>query len=245
MGKHEKREDYTRPYETYDTSDLCAYARDILLVHGDRSGREGTVTTNWDSELANIYLTCSSPDQENPTFQMNVRDNRYIGNDRIYILNSQLPDIAIYDEDHERVANDTPLELSVQIMQYLRSNLFVADAQRPEAHIPEPRLSKLGEGMFQQFAAAIAIESAVDKKEIDMWSVAMAHNTPFGEALYQRAHKATLQQGIEVDNQLLPYTRSPYRIQEELGRRVYEINQRAEKRSLPPANVRPIQPDEA
>lgn len=46
MGKHEKWDDYTRPYEKYDTSDLCAYARDILLVHGDTSGRQGAITTS-------------------------------------------------------------------------------------------------------------------------------------------------------------------------------------------------------
>lgn len=90
---------------------------------------------------------------------MDVRDNRYIGNIRIYMLNSQFSNIAIYDEDHQKIANDTPLELTVQLMQYLRSNLFVADMQKPE-HIPEPRLNRLGESAFQRTAAMMAIESA-------------------------------------------------------------------------------------
>lgn len=234
MSEHE-RHDFVRSEEKYDTRTLCAYVRDILLTQGEESGQEGRIAVSWDSDLASVHLMSETLEAERSVFQMEVHDHNTIDHRRIYMLNQQAASITIYNDLHQRMPSDTPQEIIVQLMQYLRTC--------PD--VREPLISDQGEELFQRIAASIAIQQAIESNTIDMKILSTACDTDFGPYLCKSAAEAVATEGVETEEgKLLPFTHSTHYIKYELSWLVRNMYQYRDDRSLPPGHTSSLPPDD-
>lgn len=209
MSKHERR-DFVRPKEDYDTSTLCEYARDILLVRGDPAEEYGRMTTSWEDTFRTVHVTGDAIETDDSTYEIKIIDNFFDNYRFCYVLSPKLTHVAAYDDNKNPIRVDTPVELVTQLMQYLRDC----------PNVEQPLTDKTGQDEFNRLAANVAIESAIEAKDVNLRDLAASRGSDIGEELYEIAIDRVLEQGVHLGSgsEQAPYTRSRKHVDREIGR---------------------------
>lgn len=217
--------EFRRSPEYYTTEDLCVYAREILLVDGEESGVAGRVRASWETDDVRVSLLSGNLDADRASYQLNVHDKTGIGQHELYMLQEGYPAPVAFDAQGVALAHSRPMELCAPLMGYLQTH--------PVAE--EPQLDRLGTMIFRNIAARYAIETAVERRELDVTALTRMHTLPAPLSQQTMTHARQIVRSQHLAHDGVPYlfSRHDSLIERHILSLVMDIMHH--QRSLPPS----------